>query len=136
MRVLVFFLSLCFLLLQGNSSVYAAMQHTGNYYAPSQHVGQDPQLDLTTTSQDRIAMRAPELDRELECIVVDEVEDDEEDLTKVSAPRFRLPAQRPSSRVCQSYSSILKHHTNCFKTPPPFLGQVPDLCILQGVFRI
>jgi hypothetical protein len=77
-----------------------------------------------------------ELDKELELIFTDDLEDEDKQGTRLASTKCLLLAVSPSIHRCPSYAAILKHHSNCFKPTSPLPGHIPELYILQGVFRI
>ena len=134
MRVVVLFLCLCFLLPKGNSFIHAATQQHGDKHTAAQQAGQNSQVSLANTPKDCAVFTQPQLETELKYIISDEAED--EDSNDFPTPAFRLPAKNHLTGAYPSFVSILKHPSNCFKAAPPRVGPAPDLCLLQGVFRI
>lgn len=131
MRVVTFFMCLCFLLLKGDTSAYAGTYHNDHYCAITQHIEEIQQVNLDNTDQYRFVLVDPDRGIELEYTFSDDIED--EDPNNYPGGRYRIPAR---SHPVYSYTFVLNHSGNNFKTRPFFFGQVSDKCILQRVLRI
>jgi hypothetical protein len=130
MRVVVLFLCLCFLLPKGNAFIYAATQDHNFSQTVVQQKGQDH-----TANPDDCAVISPRHpETELKYLIGDDVEDEDNNDSPVTV--ISLTTKWQPADACPSFVFILKHPSNCFKSTPRLIGQAPDLCLLQGVFRI
>lgn len=131
MRVVTFFMCLCFLLLKGDTAAYAGTFHHDHCYAIAQHIADIQQVNLDNTDQYRFVLVDPDRGIELEYTFCDDIEDD--DSNNFPGGRYKLPSR---SHPVYSYLFVLNHRGNSFKARPFFFGQVSDKCILQRVLRI
>lgn len=131
MRIAVFFVCLCSLLLGGAVPVTAGTGHKDMGYALAQYALTGHQTKFTHTVQDSPVMKGTDPDVDKEYFVADDVEDDDSD--HFLAKKMKLLARYPSA-IC--YQSILSYLCNRFKAPPPFWGPVSYKYILQRALRI
>ena len=130
MRIIIFLLHLCFLLLTGDSYTHAATHRDGISYTLAKHIGEN-----INAVPDRYLTPDAGTDTEITYIVGDDVE--EEDSDNFPASKDKLSAARhPVYTYTPSYPGILNYLCNSCIVPRPFFGQVADKCILQRVLRI
>lgn len=135
MRVAVFLMCMCFLLLCGESSLYAGIHNNNNSnHALIQHSKEQPRVNLAHANQVPPLIRSVSLGTEKEYFINDEVED--EDTHNCSAQKYRLIARSHATHAYPSYPSILNYLCNCYKATPSFCPPASDKCILQSVLRI
>jgi hypothetical protein len=135
MRVALIFVYLCFLLLRGNTCVYADTGHAGTPKMLAQHVDKKEHFSSIDPSQDSPVIKNIDSGIEAEYLISDD-DVEEEDANDFSAPKYRLPVRNHPIHDYPSYPSILNYLCNCFKVTPSFFGQISDKYILQGVLRI
>lgn len=135
MRVVLFFMCLCFLLLQGDAPVFAGSYHSENSYAVKQPTENKQPVILIAAGKAHAAITDPNLDTELEYFIGDDKIEDE-DSNDFSAQKDRLPARSHLVNTYPSYPAILNYRCNCFKAPPFFFRPVTDKCILLSILRI
>lgn len=134
MRVALFFVCLCFLLLKVDSSLYAGMQHYSIGYTSARHPQKANEVKLVSASKDCAVITDAGVDTKMEYLISDDVED--EDTNDFSSPKDRLPARSHAVYSCPVYPAVLKYHRKYYKAPPSFFGQISDKCILHSVFRL
>jgi len=76
------------------------------------------------------------LDKEVDYIISDDLEDEDSNSNDFSNPKDKLPARNYPVYTYPSYPAILNYSCNRYKNPPAFFGQISDKCILLSVFRI
>lgn len=123
MRVAVFFICLCVLLLKGYDHVHAATRHHHICYSPSQQIG--------STQQGFTAMLDADSNTEDDYYITDDIED--EDPNSVFARKYRLLAR---CNVIPSYLFISHYLHSCPKAPLSFCSALSYKYITQKVLRI
>lgn len=134
MRVAVFIICLCSLLLKGNAYMFAGLQANGSSYVHHPpHPGCSRHSNYTHTSQDYSLLADPNLETEPEFAIGDDEDDDERN---IAAEKFRLLARSHATHAYPAYPAILNYLCNCYKATPPVCIPASDKYILQGVLRI
>lgn len=132
MRVVIFFLYVCFLLLKGDGCVFTATQHLHLCRITNENIQRAPQLKSDDSSQPDMSTLLPDLDDDMDDILVrDDVE--EEDPSNFFVRKYRLLA-----RFCLANNQLftLSYLHKCFNAPPDFLGHLPNIYITQRVLRL
>jgi hypothetical protein len=129
MRVAVFFISLCvLLLLKGYGYVYTGTHHN---YTPTQHIEKTQQVKFIDTKEDDAVIDDDDPDREEEYLISDDIEDDDTD--SLFARKYRLLI---NSCLIHSHPFILRYLYNCPKASLNFSGLLSCKYITQKVLRI
>jgi hypothetical protein len=129
MRIAVFLVYMCCLLLGAGKAAYPA----ASYSFPNSGL----HAAAAFLAKDKIAAVNPDLINdtdpctEKEYFISDDAE--EEDASNFVAGKARISSRHYSPL---SYRSILNYLHNCFSAPPFFYNRVSDKYILQGVLRI
>jgi hypothetical protein len=136
MRVAIFFVYLCFLLIRLDSTIYAGTHYNSNsnFYTLIQHVEKKQSVNAISAKQDCFVIEDINLNAEKEYLISDDVED--EDTNNCPAQKYRLLARSHATHAYPSYPSILNYLCNCFKVAPSLCIPASDKYILQGVLRI
>lgn len=142
MRFVIFLVSLCCLLLKGDTGVYASTIHSDINYTPTkqipQHTKHTPKkqsANSNKTTPDYSAI--DEITIESDNLIADDSE--EEDVLKCLAARHKLPVRYSTLRVgatSPSYLSFLNYHGKYFNASPCLFGQVSYKYLVLGVFKI
>lgn len=133
MRVVVFFVCLCFLLLGRDVPAYAGVQNSNISYSLVQQIEQSKQVKFTGLKQHNKIIEDISSDKETEYLINDDAEDDDDDVNIFFAGKYRLPAR---CSLAGSYQSILSYLCKYFKAPPFFGGKVSCKYIVQRALRI
>lgn len=123
MRVVIFFLSLCFLLLKGNAHMDAGKHPDGLALA---HYAQKV---LHPSASGNFIFTAPDTDEEIVYLISDDVEDEDQ-----AAHKYGFQAANYLSQSYLFYPPGTNYRSNCYKVAPFFSCQ--DKYILQRVLRI
>lgn len=96
----------------------------------------EPGQSLRRFTQGKLcfAVTAVEQDQELKCVVNDDAEEDESHHLPVH--NYAAPSGVMVTPPAFTYAFILKQLSNCYSVAPAVVGQVADICILQGTLRI
>jgi hypothetical protein len=134
MRVVVFFLSLCFLLFSGSSHTNANTHSNNISYVRSQCDLKVSKITHTNTCKFYSIKKSINLDKENESIICDDVEDEDTD-------NFFVKKCKQQDRSCiiaywHTYLSVLNYLSNTFKIALNVCGKVSHKYILQRVLRI
>ncbi len=135
MRAVIFFISLCILLLAGDSYVYAAAYNDYNYTAPTPAHESTCRIEMAPVKQDCFTVTDADPDKAMEGFISDDVDD--EDPNSFPTPKYR--AATVKSAVTYSpprFRSILKYLPKSFNPAVHCSVQVCDRYLLQGVLRI
>lgn len=133
MRVAVFIICLCSLLLKGNAYMFAGLQANGNSSFHAPHPGCSRHSSYTHSSQDFSLIADPNLESEPDLVSDD---DDEDDNNNISAEKYRLLARSHATHAYPAYPAILNYLCNSYKATPSVCIPASDKYILQGVLRI
>jgi hypothetical protein len=133
MRVAIFFLCLCSLLLKGNADMFAGLQQNGNGYVHTQHQGGNRHSNFAHASHGYSSLADTNLESGPEYVIDD---NEDEDNNNIPAEKYRLLAGSHATHAYPSYPSILNYHCNCYKATPSACIPTSDKYILQGVLRI
>ncbi len=134
MRVVLFLLCLCSVLLNGELSVHGAARLSSSAYAAAEHFGGHEQNAIAAGNPYRFLAENAHASDFKDDVIEDNFEDEEVDgLSALPTNRF-CPAQSDAGYL--SFSSLLKHSSNCFASPKPSFAPVSDRYLLQGVLRI
>lgn len=122
MRVTIFFICLCFLLVVGYNYVC---------YAPVHNIEKTQQVKFTNTRQDYTVIRDVSSNEGTEYLIADEVED--EDISNAFARKYRL-----LTRYYQviSHTSVLSYQHNYSEDRQPLCGHLSYKYIIQRALRI
>jgi hypothetical protein len=135
MRVAVFFVSLLILLFSGNSHIHANIQFKKNIsYTQAQHDVNISRITYANTHQYYSIVKPINLDKEIESIICDDIEDENSDNFFVK--KCNQQAHGYIIHCWLSYLSILNHLSNSYKAAPILCGKVSHIYILQRVLRI
>lgn len=131
MRVAIFFVYLCFLLLSGvESSLARAYQNDESYTISTQTEAGQPSY-MTTASLECSVVRDTRPVTEDEYIISEEVED--EDPNNYFSPKFKLLAK---GRDAYAYQNSLRYLRRYFKAPPFAADQMSCKYLTQRALRI
>lgn len=130
----VFFFSLCFLLLKGHSDGYAAIPYNNFSYSSAQHIEKKQQTRLESTNQDLPVLKDNGLNSKKDEFVSLENEDDDDSVFS------RKHVQLAKCFITLAYASILVCFYNYFKNRLPFCRHLSYSSsykyILQRVLRL
>ncbi|WP_316819135.1 hypothetical protein [Pedobacter nyackensis] len=131
---IVFFFSLCFLLLKGHTDVYAAIHDDSFSYSSAQHVEKKQQTHLETTNQDLPVIKDASLNSKKDEFVSLENEDDDDSMFS------RKYVLLTKYFITLAYASVLVCFYNYFKNRLPFCRHLSYSSsykyILQRVLRL
>ena len=130
MRVFIFLIYLCSLLLRGYDYVFIDT-HYNNVCSSAVQYEKDRQATFANTKRDDSIIKDAGPNEEEEYLVRNDVED--EDGNSVFARKYKLQACR---NLIPSYTYVLSYLPNSFKDHLSFCGHLPYIYILQRVLRI
>jgi hypothetical protein len=131
MRVAIFFVYICIMLLKGNEDSLACAYQNNESYALTTQAAAGEADTFTTTSQYCSVVRDTHPVPEEEYLITEEVED--EDPNSNLTPKFKLLAK---SRDAYAYQTSLRYLRRYFKAPPIFSDQVLYKYLTQRALRI
>lgn len=134
MRVAVFFLCFCSLLLKGNTHMFPFLQYGQNGNGHVHHSCKHNHGYSNRTGQDYADVADNKPDWESEYVIDDDEED--EDDKNIAAEKYRKITASHATHAYPSYASILNYLCNSFKAAPSVCLPASDKYILQGVLRI
>jgi hypothetical protein len=129
MKVAVFLISLCLILLGGADRVFAGSHSKGCCYARTWHHEMMP--DSKRNQADPASVKHSAVSPEDNLFTVDGL--DEDDVEDTFARKFRLGGK---GYEFLSYHDILSQLNDLFKTPPSLFHQESAKYISQRVFRV
>ena len=132
MRVVVFILCFCSLLLKGNTGMLTLLQPAENSYSQYPHGHRLHQCRYTHNSSDFSSVA--DTDASAEYLL--DSDDEDEDHKNIAADKFRQMATSHATHAYPSYPSILNYLCKSFKASPSVCLPATDLYIDQGVLRI
>jgi len=129
MRIVVFYVYLCLLLLCGGHAVYAGTHPNSSPYSSNRGLAKKQQIKLSKTDQDSSVIEETDLDEE--SLSSHDAEDGGTDLFFTGKYNF-------SDNWYLTFSSlpILNYYNKRFNIIPPFRGQSSPIYIQQRVLRI
>ena len=132
MRVVIFLIYLCSLVLRGYDYIYINAHHNP-YYTPIQHSDKRPQAKFANINQDDSAVRDAGANEEEEYLISDDRDD--EDANNELARKYKLLVSR---YLTPSYTLILSslYTNNSFKDRLSFGNLLSNKYIIQRVLRI
>jgi hypothetical protein len=128
MRVAVFFVCLCILLIRGYDYIYTGLHYNNIYYHLAQNLEGIKQVH---TNQSFTFIKATNLDEEDEFLITDDVED--EDGNDFLERKYKLLGNRHQA---VSYPFVLNYLYKSVKAPPPIWSYLSYKYITQGVLRV
>lgn len=131
MRIVAFFMYLCFLLIGGNDYVHASIPQTNGACVKAPASDKQPEVKRTSTNQNYQTFKDVSIDIEELFLLSDDVED--EDSNNYVTVKDKLLVRYS---VTPSYQSILNYLHNCYTAAPPFFGQIQNIYIIQRDLRI
>lgn len=131
MRVFIFLIYLCSLLLRGYDYVYIGTHHNSITASAARYVENGQQPRLANTNRDDSVIRDAGPGEEEEYLVRNDVED--EDGNNIFARKYKLQACR---NLISSYTYISGYLRNSFKDRLSFYPHSSYIYILQRVLRI
>lgn len=135
MRIVIFFLCLCSLVLKGNTHMFAALQQQGNNCTQHQHRGKHHHhSNSANTNRDNSFFADSNTEAEEEYVADDD--DHDQDTNNISAVKFRLQARSHATHAYPAYPDILNYLCLHYKAAPAVYLPASDKIIFQGVFRI
>lgn len=129
MRVAVFLVFVCLLMLRGYDSIYAGTHHISLSRTPAQYLENKQQVKSTWQHHTVTGVTSP--DEEEEFLISDDIED--EDVNNVFVRKYKLLARY---NLALSYLFILSYLYKCLKAPSFFWGHSSYKYITQKVLRI
>jgi len=131
-RIVVFFVSLCFLLLGGGHYLHAAGTYNNHIpNSPTQLLTKNQQVKLTRTDQGSTIIEDADLDLDEEYHSGNNLKDP--GTNKLFATKDSL---LNGWYLRLSHLFIANHYYKCFKNFPPFCGNSSPIYITQRVLRI
>jgi hypothetical protein len=124
MRIVVFFVYLCFLLLGGSGNSHASIHQSGYKYSQSK-------LKFTDINPGYTFVSDTDADEEDFFIADDDAEDEDSD--ELFIKKCRLLSQYYSALANQL---LLDSNPRSFKAVPFFFGQIADIYLVQRVLKI
>jgi hypothetical protein len=134
MKAVFFFVCICFLLLKGETHVYATTNQSQTCFTLIQPTREILKTDSLSSNRDYAVINDIDADTDTEYFIDDDIE--EEDVASFTASRCKVMVRIHPIRAFPSYPSILNYLCNNFKSPSSFSGVVSCKYILQSVFRI
>jgi hypothetical protein len=131
MRVVIFFLYMCFLVLSGDDQVYTGTSHNSIGYSPAQSIEKAQLVGSANGYQDCTVTKNTGSQEEKEYLISVDVE--EEDANNYFARKYRLLTQ---CCLIPSHTFILSYPYNCFKDRLPFSSHLSYKYLTQRVLRI
>lgn len=142
MRFVIFLVSLCCLLIKGDTGVYASTIRKDVNYSPTKEVPQHPKhtpkkqsANSNKTTPDYSAIE--DITIESDNLINDDSEED--DLIKCLALKHKSTTRLQAANIgatSPSYFSFLNYHGKYFNAPPSLFGQVSYKYLVLGVFKI
>ena len=137
MRVVLFFVYVCFIFLSGDAYAHANHSFFDNDSSTHQ-IPPTQQANFTGKNDGSQVTSNSSHVKEKKFLIADDVEDDEDD--NCVAGKQKLPARSHHSTNCFSlraaYATSVNYPRAYFKNPPYFLGYVAPKYIMLGVMRI
>lgn len=131
MRVAVFFVCLCFMLLKGIDNPLGRTYYSGVGYALAANEEEKHLAVVTSGHWDCSVFKDTRPVTEDEYFLGEEVQDEDPD--SCFAHKYKLLAR---GRSTYSASAVLKYHRKYFRSPMFFSDQASYKYLLQGVLRI
>jgi hypothetical protein len=131
MRVVIFFVCLCFLLLRGNEEVYAGTNHRGTCYTPLQHIDKTQPVSFTNADEGCIVTKNTGSEGENENLLG--IDAEEEDSDTISARKYKLLTR---TSLIFSHTFLVSYSCHSFKDCLPFFTPLSYKYIIQRVLRI
>lgn len=134
MKAVFFFVCICFLLMKGETRVYASTNQSQSCFTLIQPVREIHEMDSLSSHHDYVVINDIDADTDTEYFIDDNME--EEDAGSFATSRCKVMVRIHPIRAFPSYPSILNYLCNNFKSPSSFSSVVCCKYILQGVLRI
>ena len=142
MRFVIFLVSLCCLLLKGDTCIYASTihndingYHTKEIPQHSRHTPKKQSANSNKIGQDYSAIEDATI--ESDNLISDDLEDD--DIMKCLAAKHKLSSRQAITNIgatSASYLSFLNYHGKYFNASPCLFDQISYKYLVLGVFKI